>query len=229
MRHLHTGVRMNVKKIRRLIRKYHLTCPIRKATPYRRMQKAIRTNNTAENLVNREFEEHSSRNILLTDITYIPLNDSHYYLSAILDACIKQVLYYTLSESLEVDFVLRTVWSMVEKHGISLNKETILHSDLGCHYTCIKFIQFVKNSNLRQSMSRKGNCWDNVPQESFFGHIKDELTGEIPTWTCLADVRKSIDDWIDYYNNDKYQWDLAKLSPNEYDHYLTIGEYLCLI
>ena len=229
MRLLHLGIRMNVKKIRRLMRKYHLVCPIRKANPYRRMQKAIRTNNTAENLVNREFEEHGPRSILLTDITYIPLNGSHCYLSTILDACTKQVLSYTLSESLDVDFVLESVRSMVEKHGISLNKETILHSDQGCHYTCIKFIQLLKNSDLRQSMSRKGNCWDNAPQESFFGHMKDELAGEIPKWTCFADVKKSIDDWIDYYNNDRYQWDLAKLSPNEYYHYLTTGEYPCLI
>ena len=229
MRLLHLGIRMNVKKIRRLMRKYHLVCPIRKANPYRRMQKAIRTNNTAENLVNREFEEHGPRSILLTDITYIPLNGSHCYLSTILDACTKQVLSYTLSESLEVDFVLEAVRSMVEKHGISLNKETILHSDQGCHYTCIKFIQLLKNSDLRQSMSRKGNCWDNAPQESFFGHMKDELAGKIPKWTCFADVKQSIDDWIDYYNNDRYQWDLAKLSPNEYYHYLTTGEYPCLI
>ena len=229
MRLLHLGIRMNVKKIRRLMRKYHLVCPIRKANPYRRMQKAIRTNNTAENLVNREFEEHGPRSILLTDITYIPLNGSHCYLSTILDACTKQVLSYTLSESLDVDFVLESVRSMVEKHGISLNKETILHSDQGCHYTCIKFIQLLKNSDLRQSMSRKGNCWDNAPQESFFGHMKDELAGKIPKWTCFADVKQSIDDWIDYYNNDRYQWDLAKLSPNEYYHYLTTGEYPCLI
>ena len=229
MRLLHLGIRMNVKKIRRLMRKYHLVCPIRKANPYRRMQKAIRTNNTAENLVNREFEEHGPRSILLTDITYIPLNGSHCYLSTILDACTKQVLSYTLSESLDVDFVLESVRSMVEKHGISLNKETILHSDQGCHYTCIKFIQLLKNSDLRQSMSRKGNCWDNAPQESFFGHMKDELASEIPKWTCFADVKKSIDDWIDYYNNDRYQWDLAKLSPNEYYQYLTTGEYPCLI
>ena len=77
-----------------------LFCPIRKANPYRRMQKAIRTNYTAGNLVNREFEEHGPRSILLTDITYIPLNGSHCYLSTVLDACTKQVLSYVLSESL---------------------------------------------------------------------------------------------------------------------------------
>ena len=193
----------------------------------RRMQKAIRTNNTAENLVKREFEMHGPRSVLLTDITYIPLNGAFCYLSTILDGCTKQVLSYVLSESLEVDFVLETVQKMVHQHGISLKKETILHSDQGCHYTCIKFIQLVKNSSLRQSMSRKGNCWDNAPQESFFGHMKDELAEMIPNWTCFADVQRSIDDWMDYYNNDRYQWDLAKLSPNEYYRYLTTGVYPC--
>ena len=84
----------------------------------------------------------------------------------------------------------------------------------------------IKDS-LRQSMSRKGNCWDNAPQESFFGHMKDELAEMIPNWTCFADVQRSIDDWMDYYNNDRYQWDLAKLSPNEYYRYLTTGRYPC--
>ena len=225
MRLLHMGIRMNTKKIRRLMRKYRLSCPVRKANPYRRLQKAIRSNNTADDLVHREFEAHGPRSILLTDITYIPLNGSYCYLSTILDACTKQVLSYVLSESLEVDFVLETVKQLIEKHGLSLNKETILHSDQGCHYTCVKFIQLVKNSALRQSMSRKGNCWDNAPQESFFGHMKDELAAQIPTWTSISDVRQSIDDWMDYYNNDRYQWDLAKLSPNEYYDYLTTGIY----
>ena len=49
----------------------------------------------------------------------------------------------------------------------------------------------------------------------------------IPNWTCFADVQRSIDDWMDYYNNDRYQWDLAKLSPNEYYQYLITGSYPC--
>ena len=225
MRLLHTGIRMNVKKIRRLMHKYGLFCPVRKANPYRRMQKAIRTNNTADNLVNREFETHGPRNILLTDITYIPLNGAYCYLSTILDACTKQVLSYVLSQSLEVDFVLETVRRLVKNHGVSLSDRTILHSDQGCHYTSVKFIQLVRNSALRQSMSRRGNCWDNAPQESFFGHMKDELAPQIPLWSSFEDVRHSIDDWIDYYNNDRYQWDLAKLSPNQYYSYLSTGVF----
>ena len=225
MRLLHMGVLMNVKKIRRLMRKYRLVCPIRKPNPYRRLHKSIQMGNTAENLVNREFESHGPRVVLLTDITYIPLNGAFCYLSTILDACTKQVLAYVLSESLEVDFVLETVNLLVKNHGISLSKETIIHSDQGTHYTSLKFIQLVKNNDLRQSMSRRGNCWDNAPQESFFGHMKDELASEISGWASFEDVKASIDRWMHYYNNDRYQWDLAKLSPNEYYNYITTGEY----
>lgn len=225
MRLLHMGVRMNVKKIRRLMRKYHLVCPIRKPNPYRRLQKSIRMGSAAENLVNREFESHGPRAVLLTDITYIPLNGKFCYLSTILDACTKQILAYVLSESLEVDFVLETIKLLVKNHGISLNKETVIHSDQGTHYTSLKFIQLVESSELRRSMSRKGNCWDNAPQESFFGHMKDELAGEIPGWTSFADAKASIDRWMDYYNHDRYQWDLEKLSPNEFYSYITTGEY----
>ena len=225
MRLLHMGIRMNVKKIRRLMRKYKLTCPIRKPNPYRRLQRSIRMGSAAENLVNREFESHGPRAILLTDITYIPLCGRFCYLSTILDACTKQVLAYAMSESLEVDFVLETVQLLVKHHGISLSKETVIHSDQGTHYTSLKFIQLVENSALRRSMSRRGNCWDNAPQESFFGHMKDELASEIPGWTSFEAAKASIDRWMDYYNNDRCQWDLAKLSPNEYYHYITTGEY----
>ena len=126
--HMEPPVIMNVKKIRRLMKKYGLICSIRKANPYRRIAKAIKTNNVAENLVKREFEKYGARKILLTDITYIPYDGRFCYLSTIIDAFTKQILSYVLSESLDVDFVLETVNQMVEKHGISLATDTIIHS-----------------------------------------------------------------------------------------------------
>lgn len=69
--HLPNPVVMNVKKIHRLMHKYGLYCPIRKANPYRRIARAIRTNTVADNLLNREFEQHGHRKVLLTGITYI--------------------------------------------------------------------------------------------------------------------------------------------------------------
>lgn len=214
---------MNVKKVQRLMRKYGLLCPIRKANPYRQMAAAFKTSNYAENLVKREFEEHGARKILLTDITYLPYNNTFAYLSTIIDAFTKQVLSYVLSDNLKLDFVLQTVEQLIENHGISLSTETILNSDQGVHYTSYKFIEIVTNSGLRQSMSRRGNCWDNAPQESFFGHMKDEI--DISSCKSFEEIKAIIDDWIDYYNNERYQWQLAKLSPNEYYEYITTGIY----
>ena len=221
--HQEEPIVMNLKKIRRLMKNYNLICPIRKANPYRRMAKALKTSNVAENLVNREFTKYGPRKILLTDITYIPYNGKFCYLSTILDACTKQILAYVLSDSLEVDFVLETVNILIEKHGVDITTETIIHSDQGCHYTSCSFIQLLKDKKLRQSMSRKGNCWDNAPQESFFGHMKDEI--DLSNCKTFGEVKKIIDDWMDYYNNERYQWNLAKLSPNEYYEYIKTGIY----
>lgn len=223
--HMNPPIVMNVKKIRRLMKKYGLVCNIRKANPYRRMAKAIKTNNVADNLVKREFEKHGPRKILLTDVTYIPFDGRFCYLSTILDAFTKQILSYVLSESMEVDFVLETVRQMLEKHQVSLTAKTIIHSDQGCHYTSCSFIQLVKDKGLRQSMSRRGNCWDNAPQESFFGRMKDHIGDKLKECTMYCEVLAVIDDWMDYYNNDRYQWELAKLSPNEYYQYITTGTY----
>lgn len=223
MVHWNPPVVMNLKKIRRLMDKYGLMCPIRKADPYRRMAEALKTNHTAENLLGRRFTEYGPRKVLLTDITYLPYNGTSAYLSTVLDAYTKQILSYVLSDSLEVDFVLETVEKLVKDHGIELTKETLIHSGQGCRYTSIRFIQLVNDKELRQSMSRKGNCWDNAPQESFFGHMKDEI--DISGCKKFREVKAVIDDWIEYYNNERYQWQLAKLSPNEYYQYITTGVY----
>jgi transposase InsO family protein len=223
MLHWDTPVIMNVKKIRRLMKKYQLVCPIRKANPYRQMMRAIQTNHRADNIVNRNFVEHGPRTILLTDITYIPYGDEFCYLSAIKDAVTRQCLAHVLSKSLKEDFVLETIEQLMENHGISMHAKSLVHSDQGPHYTSVKFIELLKDKGLRQSMSRRGNCWDNAPQESFFGHMKDEL--RINKKMSFEEIKAEIDDWIDYYNNDRYQWSLAKLSPNEFSDYLMTGEY----
>ena len=224
MRLLHIGVIMNVKKIRRLMHKYHLFCPIRKANPYRRMAKALATSNVAPNVVNREFRR-KPRKVLLTDITYLFFHEVTCYLSTILDAFTHEVLAYQISLSLKVDFVLETVEQLIAEHGSTLDNETIVHSDQGCHYTSYAFIQKLKDTEFVQSMSRRGNCWDNAPQESFFGHMKDEIKRVIAGFKTFEEVQAKVDDWIDYYNTDRYQWDLLKLSPKEYYQYLKTEVY----
>ena len=207
------------------MKKFNLFCPIRKANPYRRMAKAIKTNNYADNLLHREFECYGPRYVLLTDITYIPYNGAFAYLSTILDAYTKQILSYVLSNSLEVDFVKETVEILIRDHGISLHKETLIHSDQGSHYTSTTFIRIVEDAELRRSMSRRGNCWDNAPQESFFGHMKDHISAKVKACTEFQQVKDIIDDFMDYYNNEDYVWELCMLSPNEYYEFITTGIY----
>lgn len=223
--HLDNPIVMNVKKIRRLMNKYNLKCKIRSANPYRRMAKALKTDSICDNILDRSFKEYGPRKVLLTDITYIQLNEEFCYLSVIKDAYTMQILSYVLSESLEIDFVLETVKKLINNHGISLDEETLIHSDQGCHYTSKKFRTIISDCKLRQSMSRKGNCWDNAPQESFFGHMKDEIGDKIKLCTTYEEMQYLIDDWMDYYNNYRYQWELAKLSPNEYYKYLKTNIY----
>ena len=74
-------------------------------------------------------------------------------------------------------------------------------------------------------MSRRGNCWDNAPQESFFGHMKQELQGRMKSWKSFEEVQSAIDDWMDYYNNDRYQAGLLKMAPSEYYSYIITGKY----
>ncbi|HJD02933.1 MAG TPA: IS3 family transposase [Candidatus Mediterraneibacter excrementavium] len=224
MRLLRMGIRMNQKKIRRLMKKFGLQCPIRRSNPYRQIARALKTDATAPNHVNREFRSYGPRKVLLTDITYLRLNKGFCYLSVIKDAFTMQALAYQLSESLEVDFVLDTIKQLLREHPDAREAEAWVHSDQGCHYTSTAFRELLKNAELRQSMSRRGNCWDNAPQESFFGHMKDELKPYIQTWKTFSDVKERIDDWMDYYNNDRYQTILKQMSPNEYYKYIKTNE-----
>ena len=162
---------------------------------------------------------------LLTDITYIFYRGGVCYLSPILDVCTHEVLAYRLSDNLRVDFVLDMVDAMCSKYGAELDNSTIVHSDQGCHYTSNAFIQKLKDASFVQSMSRKGNCWDNAPQESFFGHMKDEIASLIAGCATYEQVQAVVADWMDYYNKDRYQWDLEKLSPREYYCYRQTGVY----
>ena len=74
-------------------------------------------------------------------------------------------------------------------------------------------------------MSRRGNCWDNAPQESFFGHMKDHIKPKLAECATFDDVQVIVDDYIHYYNHQRYQWHLAKLSPDEFYKFVTTGVY----
>lgn len=233
MRLLHQNppIIMNLKKIRRLMKKFNLHCPVRRVSPYRLQAKKLQENRIAPNILNRQFKAYGPRTVLLTDITYIPRRTYHSggnslkytYVCVIMDAYTKEVLSCVCSVSCETDFVLETLNMLMEQHGSELKTDVLIHSDQGCQYTCSRFVTLLQDYGLRQSMSRRGNCWDNAPQESLFGHMKDEI--HLNGSDGHNVVKRKILDWIDYYNNERYQWSLAKLSPTEYYRYVTTGEY----
>lgn len=223
MRLLHMGIVMNEKKISRLMNKYNLRCPIRGANPYKKMLKASTVNSKVSNVLNREFEKHGPRHVLLTDVTYLYYSKKVAYLSVIKDAFTKEILSYVLSETQTIDLALETVLQMYNKHSKELKAKTLLHSDQGCLYTSYAYKGLLEKLQLKQSMSRRGNCWDNAPQESFFGHMKDEI--KISECKTFEQLKLRIDDYMDYYNNERYQYQLAKLSPTEFYNYCITGKY----
>lgn len=95
----------------------------------------------------------------------------------------------------------------------------------------IRYIQLLETTNIQRSMSRRGNCWDNAPQESFFGHMKDEISEKIEGCDPI-EIKKIINDLVDYYNNDRCIWKLNKLPPKLYYQsllgVLPLGEDGCL-
>lgn len=209
----------NLKRIRRIMNKYDIICPFRRANPYRRMMKATKEHTIVPNLLNREFKQGIPGKVLLTDITYLRYkNGKKAYLSTIKDSSTNEILAHYVSDNLRLNIVLNTLKKLTLNKTLKLHSEAILHSDQGVHYTSPKFQSIVKKLGLKQSMSRRGNCWDNAPQESFFGHFKDEVI--LNNCSTLEQVRNEIDDYMDYYNNDRYQWNLNKMTPVQYRNHL---------
>lgn len=214
------GVLYNLKRIRRIMKKYGIVCPIRKANPYKRMMKATQEHRVLPNLLNRQFKQNIPGKVLLTDITYLFYgNSKKAYLSTIKDGSTNEILVYHLSDKLTLDIATETIHKLMNNKQVQLNDEVFIHSDQGCHYTSPVFQTLLKSYNLDQSMSRRGNCWDNAPQESFFGHFKDEVN--IKSCQSLCELEQEIDDYITYYNYHRYQWGLNKMTPVQYrDHLL---------
>lgn len=214
------GIIMNLKKIRRLMKKYELICPIRKANPIIKMIRAQQSDKKFENILDRNFNQGMAKKTLLTDITYIKYGaGKRAYLSTIKDSSTTKILAWQLSLSLELDFVIDTINQLLENYHGELHMGVTLHSDQGSHYTSIKYQDLLSKQKITQSMSRRGNCWDNAPQESFYAILKTELDlYQIHSYDKLADFLIS---YINYYNYDRPQWELHKMTPHEYDEYLS--------
>ncbi|WP_332651871.1 IS3 family transposase [Lysinibacillus sp. 54212] len=212
---------MNRKKIQRIMRKYEIKCPHRKANPYKQMAKATKEHRVVPNKLKRQFKQGVPGKVLLTDISYLPYNGKMAYLSTIKDGSTNEILAYHVSDRITLDIATRTVEKLFRNKRVKLHPEAFIHSDQGVHYTSPKFQKLLKHYKLGQSMSRRGNCWDNAPQESFFGHFKDQV--DFSMVKTLSELRAKIDHYMVYYNNYRYQWNLKRMAPVQYRNHLLVA------
>ncbi len=215
------GVTMNHKKIARIKKEYNLITKIRKRNPYREIFKKTMEHRTFDNILNRNFRQNKPRKVFCSDITYLPFGGGMAYLSAAKDIASREIVAWNLSKNLQMDLVSETIKNM--EINVPFLKDTLIHSDQGFHYTSPSFVSRIKDLNMVQSMSRKGNCIDNSPIETFFGHFKDEV--DCKNCKTFEELQKLTQEYINYYNNERHQWDLNKMTPVEYrNHLLTAGK-----
>lgn len=210
------------KKIQRIMKKYGIVCPHRKPNPYKKMAKATKEHQVVSNRLNRKFKQGVPGKVLLTDITYLPYNGNCMaYLSTVKDASTNEILAYHVSDRITLDIATQTIHKLVNNKKVTLHKDAFIHSDQGSHYTSPRYQKLLKQYGLGQSMSRRGNCWDNAPQESFFGHLKDEV--DYQSSKTLQELKTKINHYMVYYNNYRYQWNLKKMTPIQYRNHLQVA------
>ena len=209
------GIVMNHKKIERIKKQYELITKIRRRNPYKMTLKKTREHRYFPNILNRQFQQPKPMTTLCTDITYLPFGKQTAYLSAVKDIASGEIVSWSISPNLQMELVFSTLDNLKK---YQTKKQTLLHSDQGFHYTSPDFIYRVKSLNLTQSMSRKGNCTDNAPMESFFGHFKDEV--EYKNCQSFQELKQLTATYINYYNNERSQWNLDKMTPAEYRQHL---------
>lgn len=212
------GIHINHKRIIRIKRKYDLVTKIRKSNPYKNLKQQSQSHRTFKNKLDRKFNQSVPSKIFCTDIIYLPFNNRNVFLSAIKDIASREIVAWNLSPLLDMNIALNTIENMVKNKTIQTLKDTMIHSDQGLHYTNPTYIHIVRRLGMKQSMSRKGNCVGNAPMESIFGHLKDDL--DYSDCKTFEELRLVTERYIDYYNNERHQWNLKKMTPVEYRNHL---------
>ena len=207
------GVHFGRNKILRLMRKYNCICAIRRERTELKANRELLKNNRKSNLLKRMFRLARPGEILLTDVSYLKygLNRTE-YLSCVKDAVSGRVVSHITSSGNGLNLVMDTI------DTLDYSQDAIFHSDQGSLYFNDLFQDRLKKLGYRQSMSRRGNCWDNASQESFFGHMKDEC--DLSGCSTPEEVKEMIDNYVYYYNNERPQWTRNKMTPAEYEDYL---------
>ena len=211
------GVIMNPKKVKRIMKKYNLICKIRKQKTYGNTFNQHKIENTYDNLLKTTFDCQTPAAVYHTDITY--LKYAHglktAYLSVVKDQATREIVGYSLAQSLEISFVLETLDQLKQ---LELAEGAIIHSDQGVHYTSNHYKDKIIELGLKGSMSARGRCVDNAPVETFFGHLKDEIS--LKKIKDYQELIEKIDNYIYDYNHHRPQWTLKKMTPINYRNHL---------
>ena len=205
--------RINVKRVRRLMRILGLKSVIRKKRPdYVKSTPEI----TAENILNRDFKATVPFEKWLTDVTefkyYVGPEVKKLYLSAILDLYDRRIIAYKLGDSNNNALVFET---FDEATALYPQAKPIFHSDRGFQYTNKTFHQKLVDAGMIQSMSRVGRCLDNAPMEGWWGILKSEMY-YLKKFTSREELVSAIENYIHFYNTRRYQKRLNCMTPCEY-------------
>lgn len=200
----------NLKRIYRIMNENNIKSRIRKK---RRNYKYFKAQVVADNILSRKFDSNKLDEKWLTDVSEFKiLTGEKLYLSPILDLCSKRIVSYTYGSSNNNALVFEMLDKAIASHP---EATPLIHSDRGYQYTSKMFRKKLDDYNATQSMSRPGKCIDNGPMEGFFGTLKSELF-YLNKYNSIDDLKKDIDNYILFYNNNRYQKKLKNLSPNQY-------------
>lgn len=209
-------ISMNLKKIARIKREYGIVTNIRKKNLYNISFKKGLEHRTADNLLKQNFKVLQPDKVYSTDISYLfYAGGRKAYLSATKDLASKEIVAFNVNTNLGLEIAYQGLDDLLKTKKVN---GLIIHSDQGVHYTNLFYINKLKDFGVTQSMSRKGNCLDNAPIESFFGHLKDEI--DLKSCQSFEEVKELVENYIYYYNNERYQWGLNKMTPVEYRRHL---------
>ena len=206
----HRGFSTNHKLVMKLMKQAQLTCMLRekKYHSYRGEVGKI-----APNLLKRDFKAVRPNSKWTTDITEFKLLGQKLYLSPIMDLFNSEIVSFTLSSSPSFHPVTEMLQDAFQR--IPDNTQLILHSDQGWQYQMRSYQKMLKDKGIRQSMSRKGNCYDNSVMENFFGILKSEFYHN-KKFSSVEQFSKELSEYIDYYNNRRIKVKLKGLSPIQF-------------
>ena len=169
----------------------------------------------ADNLLKQQFNAKVPYQVLHTDVSQVRLaNHNWAYVSSITDEASKEVLAFQVSPHPDRQLITATLNELLTK--LPDDAKPIIHSDQGWHYQLGYYTQKLADNNFVQSMSRKGNCHDNAPIESFFHLFKAELLDGFPPCKDLAEFRSLSSQYIHYFNYDRISLKTKGMTPVEY-------------